>query len=262
MLARPVLVAAAAIGLAAPETAAAKLTEQERIEILRGLMAENATLKTLLPRSKKPLAFHADGTWDKDQWAEAAREMGPAGRVGDMVQITKVTIEKDRILLEINGGLKSGRKWYERIEAGTGTRTTPIGMGGNPTTGSNLAVVFPKEVPATSAAEIKKMLKPILDFERRTATEQYVDTLPPEIKKAVAEQRAIEGMDREAVMLALGRPVHKTRETVDGMELEDWVYGRPPGKMVFVTFRGSKVIKVKETYAGLGGSVAPKLPPP
>jgi hypothetical protein len=45
------------------------------------------------------------------------------------------------------------------------------------------------------------------------------------------------------------------------VELEDWVYGKPPGKIVFVTFKGNKVIRVRERYASLGGSVAPPLPP-
>ena len=64
-------------------------------------------------------------------------------------------------------------------------------------------------------------------------------------------------MDREQVILALGRPDNKVRETVDGVELEDWIYGKPPGRIVFVTFEGDKVVRVKESYAGLGGSVAP-----
>ena len=38
--------------------------------------------------------------------------------------------------------------------------------------------------------------------------------------------------------------------------MEDWVYGTPPGRITFVTFNGDKVIKVKESYAGLGGQVA------
>ena len=41
-------------------------------------------------------------------------------------------------------------------------------------------------------------------------------------------------------------------ETTDGVELEDWVYGLPPGKITFVTFKGDKVVTVKEEYAGLG----------
>lgn len=69
-------------------------------------------------------------------------------------------------------------------------------------------------------------------------------------------------MDRDQVLLALGRPDHKSRETKDGDELEDWIYGHPPGKMVFVTFNGNKVIKVKETYAGLGAEAAAPLDVP
>ena len=67
------------------------------------------------------------------------------------------------------------------------------------------------------------------------------------------------GMEREQVIMALGRPQHKSRETKDGVELEDWVYGKPPGRITFVTFNGNKVIKVKESYAGLGVEAAAPL---
>ena len=63
-------------------------------------------------------------------------------------------------------------------------------------------------------------------------------------------------MNRDQVILAVGRPVHKSRESKEGAELEDWIYGEPPGRVMFVTFAADKVVKVKETYAGLGGSVA------
>jgi hypothetical protein len=61
--------------------------------------------------------------------------------------------------------------------------------------------------------------------------------------------------------MAMGRPEHKSRETKDGVEFEDWVFGTPPGRITFVTFEGSKVVKVKEAYAGLGTEVAdPQVP--
>jgi hypothetical protein len=46
------------------------------------------------------------------------------------------------------------------------------------------------------------------------------------------------------------------------VQLEDWIFGTPPGRIVFVTFEGDKVVRVKETYAGLGGEVAPPLKTP
>ena len=63
------------------------------------------------------------------------------------------------------------------------------------------------------------------------------------------------------MLLALGRPRSKVRETKEGVDEEDWIYGLPPGKMTFVTFGNGKVLRVKETYAGLGGSTAPSLKP-
>ncbi|HUQ95625.1 MAG TPA: hypothetical protein VM120_28365 [Bryobacteraceae bacterium] len=247
--------------MAVPQAGAAgKLTDDERMELFRGLTAEFATLKTALPRAKKPLAVNSDGTYDKQQWEQALKEMGPAGRLGDLIQITKVDIESDKILFQINGGLKTGRKWYERVEVGMGNRTSPVGGNGNPTLGSSIVLLFPKGVPAVAASDIKKILLPIMDFEKRSATEQYVTTLPPEVQQAVKEGRVVEGMDRDGVILAMGRPRNKSRETKEGVDYEDWVYGNPPGKMTFITFMGSKVVKVKEAYAGLGGSTAPPLP--
>jgi hypothetical protein len=72
------------------------------------------------------------------------------------------------------------------------------------------------------------------------------------MQKAISEKRALVGMDRDEVLLALGHPDHKYRESKDGVDMEDWIFGTPPGKITFVTFTGSKVVKVKEQYAGLG----------
>ena len=244
-----------------------KLTVDDRIELTRGLMAEYATAKVLLPRSKKPLEFNADGTWDKKEWTEIARVGGPAARLGDQVQITKISIESDKIVLEINHGIKGGRKWYQGIQIGGGLGnpdTVPIapGTNSNAPSGTSIAVLFHKPLEeGIKSAEIKKMLAPVLDFERHSATELYADSLPPEMKKAIAEKRATVGMNREQVRMALGYPAHKSREIHDGVETEDWVFGLPPGKITFVTFSGDKVIRVKDEYAGLGTEVAdPPVP--
>lgn len=242
-----------------------KLNFEERVEITRGLMAEFATAKVILPRSKKALPFEAaTGKYDKAAWADAGKSNGPAARVGDLVQVTKVMLDDDKITLEINGGMKSGRKWYERVEVGMGNSTTPVGRGQNTNApgGTSIALQFDKKLSAMKASDVKKLLQPILDFEKRSATESYVETLPPEVKQAIQEKKAIEGMDRDQVLLALGTPRRKTRETKDGYEQEDWIYGEPPGKLTFVTFRGSKVFKVKDVFAGLGGSTVPTALPP
>jgi hypothetical protein len=237
---------------------AEKLTFEDRVELTRGLMAEYGTSKLLLPRSKKALEVNApEGTFDKKQWAAIAKESGPAARAGDMVQITKVEIEDDKLVLQINGGYNGGKKWYSGIQvSANGNAPTPIGRNDtNAPAGTSIALLFGKPLEPIKASAVKKMLAGVIEFEKRTVTEVYTETLPPEQQKAIREKRAIEGMNHEQVILAMGKPMHKSRETKDGLDLEDWVYGRAPGKITFVTFKGDKVIKVKESYAGLGSQV-------
>jgi hypothetical protein len=230
-----------------------KLTEDEKISLVRDLTAEYANAKTMLPRSKKPLDFSSDGTYDKSAWQDAGKTMGPAARLGDKVQVTKVSLEGDHILLEINNGLRSGQHWYDHVQMGVGG-VQPIGNNSNAsgTTGTYIQLNFHKPMENLTAVEVKRILAPVLDFDKRSATQLYSETLSPEMKKAVAEKRAVVGMDRDQVLLSMGHPDHKYRESKDGVDSEDWIFGTPPGKITFVTFNGSKVVKVKEQYAGLG----------
>jgi hypothetical protein len=257
----PVLLGAADKKKAADPETPEKLSMEDRIELTRGLMAEYGTVKVLLPRSKKALEFNSDGTYDKRGWSDIARESGPAARSGDSVQITKLTIEHDRLVFEINGGFKGGRKWYQGVQIGGGMGggggTHPISTNNdsNAPGGTSVALLFHKPIEPIKAADVKKILAPILDFEKHSVTEIYSETLPPEVQKAIKDKRVTEGMNHEQVVMALGRPTHHERETKDGLELEDWVYGQAPGKITFVTFNGDKVIKVKEAYAGLGTQV-------
>jgi hypothetical protein len=234
-----------------------QLTWEDRVELTRGLTAEYATVKVLLPRSSKPLVFDAKNGYDKNQWMEIGRQGGPAARTGDLVQITKVDIGEDKLVLQINGGYKGGRKWYQGVQIGMGGSTAPVATNSdsNAPAGTSIEILFHKPLEPIKAAEIKKILAPVLDFEKHSVTQLYSESLPPETQAAIKEKRVLVGMDHEQVRMALGQPQHKSRETKDGLEVEDWVYGTPPGKITFITFSGDKVIKVKDSYAGLGNQV-------
>lgn len=233
-----------------------KQAEDQRIELLRGLSAEHATVRAYIPRSRRPLDVQSDGSWDEKAWEQIGRELGPAARLGDIVQVTKLRIEKDAIILELNNGAKG------RLFDGAQINNQPVRPNGEAPSGTSIVVHFNEGIAGVTSADVKKLLKPVLDFSNASVTAQAIDELPPEIKQAVHDKKAVEGMNRDQVLMAVGRPNRKVRETVDGVDTEDWIYGEPPGRMVFVTFAGQKVAKVKETYAGLGGSVAetPKLP--
>jgi hypothetical protein len=254
----------AVVSLLAPLAPAAdKLSFEDRVELTRGLLAEYANVKVLLPRSKKALEFDATtGTYDRNAWSAIAKESGPAARTGDTVQITKIDLESDRIVLQINKGYKGGGHWYDSVQVGGGMGgggTVPINPNSdsNAPGGTSIAILFHKPLEPIKSADIKKMLAPVLDFDRHSVTQVYSETLPPETQKAIKEKRALVGMDHEQVLMALGHPNHKERSVNDGMELEDWVYGQAPGKFTFVTFNVDKVIKVREDYAGLGVQIDP-----
>jgi hypothetical protein len=241
-----------------------KSEEDQRIELIRGLGGEFATVKAYLPNSRKALDFESNGTWDTAKWEQAGRELGPAARIGDQIQITKITIDKNAIALVLNNGPKNGSSWKDHIQVGLGGSTRPLSGNNAPTNaraGATIIVHFRDGLGDIASADVKKMLTPVLDFDKHSATEQAIDTLTPEVKAAVLAKKAIEGMDRDEVLLSMGRPNRKTRESKDGVDYEDWIYGEPPGRITFVTFAGPKVSRIKETYAGLGGSIAESKAP-
>jgi hypothetical protein len=265
LVAAPAALLIAALLLAAPGLRAdnKKTEEDQRIELIRGLTSEYATARNGLPRARKPLDYYSDGTWDKARWEESGKYEGPAARKGDLVQITRVGIGKDALLLEINGGLQGKHSFWDHVQmsGNVGIQASPGNSPTNAPAGTAIMLHFKGGgdkggLADVTSSEVKKMLAPILEFESHSATEPYMDTLPPEIQQAIKDKKPVEGMDRDQVLLALGRPLRKSRETKDGVELEDWIYGEPPGRVTFVTFSGNKVLHIKETYAGLGGSIA------
>lgn len=242
----------------AVEASAKKLTATQRAELIRELNAEYGTAKVQIPRSKKPLQLKPTGQYDADQWSEAMTKFGPAARVGDLVQITSVKFEGRKLVIQINYGISGGRKWWHRIQvSGAMSRGTTLGANQNVHApgGTTMAIVFPGTIPAKTAAEFKNILKPVLDFERRTATELYLETIDPKYREAIENKDVIEGMDKEMVLLAKGRPTKKYRDYENGVETEDWIYGEPPGELVFVTFLDGDVIRTRTSVAEIGGWV-------
>lgn len=241
-----------------------KLTDDERIELLRGLMSEFATMKVPLGVSKKPLEFYPGGTFNPKYWEDTAKA-GFAARPGDKIQITKITFQGDKLLLDINGGLTSGRKWYDRVQVtggmgGPSSQPQQTGIdrpsSGNPTYGTYIVIGFGKPMENLNSSQVKKLLAPIMDFDQRSAAQLITETMSPEMQKAMTDRKVAVGMTRDQVKMILGISENHGRETTkDGIETEWQQFGRPPGKVTFVTFANAKVIAVKDQYAGLGGEV-------
>jgi hypothetical protein len=218
-----------------------------RIDIIRGLLREVAVTKIPLPRGKRGVRVNAEGLlYQKD----AQKEMhisGVAMQAGMPAEITKIEFKSKEVTFEVNGGGRSGKKWYQHIEIGMGGETAPIGPQQQTLAafGSSVTVDFGKALPDLTVPEMKKILSGVLDFERHSPTVLYSPNVPPEVKEAIKNHKVIVGMDRDAVLSAKGTPDRRVREVRNGTEQEDWIYGTPPHVLI-VTFDGDQVVGVRQ----------------
>lgn len=222
------------------------LTRDARIKLIRGLAHEVAVAKVMLPRGKYGVRVNPQGEIDQAHAQEQLRINGPAIRPGMPVQITRLEFKSDRIVFELNGGGKKGKKWYQRIQVGMGTTTRPV-VPDAPVLayGSSISLALARNAPELTVEQAKQVLGAVLDFDRRSPTVLYSPTVSPEIKEAIKKHQVIVGMDRDAVLSAKGPPDRKVREVRDGVEQEDWIYGLPP-HVLFVTFDGDTVVSVHQ----------------
>ena len=229
-----------------PVQAKKNITEDSRMGLIRGLASEIAVAKVALPRGKRGIYVNDKGQLDNAEASDELRSNGAAIRSGMPVEITKITFKSERIVFEINGGGKSSKKWYQRIEIGIGGSTQPISQ--QPpvlTYGSWITLTFPGKIPDVTTEQVKKMLGPVLDFNRHSPTVLYSPSVPPQFKEAIKNHQVVVGMDRDAVLSAKGPPDRKVREVREGVEQVDWLYGLPP-HVLFVTFDGDNVVSVHQ----------------
>ncbi len=235
------------------------LQEHSKLDLIRYVSGEFAKATRNLPAGKEGFLLYVDKPLSPELLERAVATHGAAVHVGDNAQITKLEFHDHSIAVDVNGGGRGKKRWRDRIQIGMGgsiptARTTtttqeengPPGM--QPGMGSTIYLEFAKSVPDLTPDELKKLLSPFLDFaKQRSASVQWVDTLPPEMKKAIQDRRPTVGMDREEVVAAIGKPEHKVRERdSEGNDIEDWIYGQPPSKTVFIRFMGDRVTSIKQ----------------
>jgi hypothetical protein len=237
-----------------PAANAPNLTEDSKLQLIRYVDGEYVKVTTPLPGGKDGFRIKAGAPLDQNALHQALTFGGVALNVGDSVQITKVEFHDRDIQVELNNGAKGKHSWRDHIEVmgsgpfNTSTTTTPENMPAvQAKPGATLILEFDRPIPDMTGDQLKAYFSKVLDFSKRSAAVQYADSLPPKMREAIAEKRAEVGMDHDMVTAAMGRPERKVREKdAEGNDTEDWIYGIPPQKTIFVTFEGDKVVKVVE----------------
>ena len=233
------------------------LQESSKLMLIRYVSGEFARAIKRLPAGKDGFIVYIGKPVDANMLDRQVATHGAAVNTGDHVQITKLEFHDRQIVVDLNGGGRGKKRLRDRIHLEMGgiptarTASTqqdqgPPGM--QPGLGSTLFLEFAQALPDLSPDDLKKLLSPFLDFARqRSASVQWFDTLPIEMKKAIQDRNPVVGMDREEVVAAIGKPEHKVRERdAEGNDIEDWIYGQPPSKTVFVRFTGARVTSVKQ----------------
>jgi hypothetical protein len=234
------------------------LQELTKLQLIRYVSGEFAKARKPLPGGKEGFTLLVDKPLNEETLNHAVTLHGAAVNSGDNVQITKLEFHERTIIVDVNGGGRPRKNWRDHIQFGMGgtmptSSTTTSGQDQGPPgfqqgMGGTIYLQFPKNVPDISPDELKNILAPFLDFSKeRSASVHWIDTLPPEMKKAITERHPIIGMDRDEVVAAIGKPDRKVRERdAQGNDTEDWIYGHPPDKTVFVRFTGERVTGIKQ----------------
>jgi hypothetical protein len=238
------------------------LQETSKLALIRYVSGEFAKARKPLPGGKDGYTLLVDKPFDQQYLDRAVATHGAAVNTGDNAQITKLEFHDRMIIVDVNGGGRPKKgSWRDHIQFGMGGTGTPVGQpstttssdntgppGLAPGMGGTIYLQFSNSVPDLTPDELKKILEPFLDFSKeRSASVHWIDTLPPEMKKAITDRRPVIGMDREEVVAAIGKPDRKVRERdTNGYDTEDWIYGHPPDKTVFVRFIGDRVTAIKQ----------------
>jgi hypothetical protein len=224
------------------------ISKQTRIDLVRAFNAELVYIRSPFPMGKKGLTLK-DGKLSpgSEELQQMIAMWGPAAKPGDQARISDIQIKDNLIHFEINGGPVKKQKWYQRIQVGGAGGTTPIApsdSNANPR-GSYVDLVFDHYVPDLTPQQLKDLLRPVFDFDAKSAVEAYLETVPAPVKDAIKNHRVLVGMNREMVIYAKGRAPKKVREKDGETEYEDWIYGEPPHDVDFVRLVGDEVVRVE-----------------
>jgi hypothetical protein len=233
------------------------LDQRGRLDLIRNLEAEQGFAHRELPAGAGLLLVANGNMEPRDEaYKRMLYEKGQASGPGERVEITALQFKPDRIVIDFNGGPYAKHRFLSHIQIND-IQLAPTGA---PSTGFRITLLFEGGVPAVSAAEVKALLDPMVDFKARSSVEAYTNTLAPPVKLAVESHDILVGMDRQMVLASVGAPISRHREHVtkegtastdpEAPTYEEWIYGQTPDPIRFVRFRNGQVVRLE--IAALG----------
>ncbi|MGA8531171.1 MAG: hypothetical protein WB622_15750 [Acidobacteriaceae bacterium] len=228
------------------------MTTLTREELIRFMEREQGFAMRPLPIAV--LTLRANGGMEPagDKYISLLQAKGVSAKPGERVVVTDIKIDKDTIVLDLNGGPFHKHRFMRHVSIDMGVAEAPLGQDNGPQpTGTRLTVRFGEPVPDLTGEQLEALLKPMIDFGVKSPAEAYAETLPDFLRDAIKQHRVLVGMNRDMVNYAKGMPIRKVREMdAQGRQFEIWIYGEAPQPVEFVRFMGRYVVRVEVAKVG------------
>jgi len=228
------------------------LTERGHLDLIRNLESEQGFAHRELPfGAGLTLIANGNMTPSGEEYKKMLYQRGQSAGPGDRVEVTALKFEANRIVIDFNGGPYAKHRFLSHISI----NDMPLAVQGPEATGFRITLVFEGVLPELSAAEVKALLDPIVDFKAKSAAEAFANTLAPKVRNAVERHQVLVGMNKRTVVASMGEPQTKHREHTEAENenspvLEEWIYGQPPQATQFVRFRNGKVVRLEIAAIG------------
>jgi hypothetical protein len=228
------------------------LDERGQRELIRDLESEQGFAHRELPLGAG-LYLMANGamTPRDEDYRRMLYEKGQSAGPGDRVQVTGLQFKGESLVIDFNGGPYAKHRLLSHISIDD----MPLAQQGPLATGCRVTLIFEGGIPEVTAAEVKALLDPVVDFRAKSSAEAYADALPARVRAAIEAHEILVGMSAHMVLASMGEPRTKEREHVTSGDqgspmYEEWIYGEPPKPTQFVRFRGGHVVRLE--IAALG----------
>src|SRR6185436_6678524 len=238
---------AAILSIGVPALLAAQASKDARYKIIGTVISEQAAARIPMPFGADGFEINDSGVVDQKKIETDIKKNGQSIEPGKIVTITAIEFSDNKIEFELDGGGKNKKAWYDKIEVGTGSTSTPVRKDDtSKAKGSKIVLKFAGKVPADITPEqLHELLNPVLDFEKHNFLKTGLESLPKEFQEAVKAKEARIGMDQSTVIMALGRPDKKSWETdSNGQQQATWIYNGRGTRITFVWFQNDVVVKI------------------
>ena len=227
----------------------AQISRDARYEILRTVIADQASARMALPFGADGVEINDSGQINKEKLDRDLRKNGQSIEPGKIVTVTDISFDDDKVEIELDGGGKNKKSVLDRIQIGVGGNAGTVPVRDDKVLqakGSKVILRFSKKVPPDlTPDQLRQLLDPVLDFNKHNFMKTGIEALPPEFQEAVKEKEAKIGMDRSTVLMALGRPDKKFRDP-SKPAYEQWLYYLRGLRALFVDFEDNIVVRVRQ----------------